>query len=470
MFEDAAGDYISNQAQGQITRTIVGGPFGTSTYSNAFLGETANEFWGRTFGILELDGSCGEGKSLRALTILDSEGSPVTTKSFVIPQQFDLLYDENLYTSSDNKYFYEIDPTGVTIGVTGGIANFNAALWGLTTIAATNSNPRTITYNLGGGSGTIPSQPDVDEGQSFNIAASTGLTRSGYTFNRWNDGATNYSPGDSYTVATSNVTLTATWTVNAIPVVVYVPVPIPYLNTIDAPKMRLSSGRLLCSAGTYKSGFRLDGVVQGSSSALFTPSAYTFNLIINGIVQTSQSVTSGTNSAQWDLTLAPSGSTATCSVTVTANSLTNTDRSTENTNGLGAASSALALAITQANEAYAAIQGENSRIYQKALVDNRAAWRADVARIRVEYYSELKRINALPASKVHSSLKSAALKTYISAQKQSTAAYKNTQPAAANARDAANKAALDSKNEKIIKANSTYGSFIESIGYGILTP
>ena len=157
-------------------------------------------------------------------------------------------------------------------------------------------------------------------------------------------------------------------------------------------------------------------------------------------------------------------------MTVTANSLTNTDRSTQNTTGLEAASSALALAITQANDAYSTIQVENSRIYQKALVDSRAAWRTDIARIRNTYDSELKRIRALPDSKVQSSLKSAVLRTYISAQRQSTADYKNSQPAAVNNRDAANKAALNSKNEQVIKANSTYGSFIESIGYGVLIP
>jgi hypothetical protein len=141
MFEDAAGDYILNQEQGQTTRSIVGGQFGNETYSNSFLGDTVNPNFGRTFGILDIDGSCGEGKSFRSFTILDSEGTPITTKSFVIPQQFDLLYDENLYTSADDKYFYGVDPTGITIGVTGGVLNFNAALWGLTTIEESSSTP-----------------------------------------------------------------------------------------------------------------------------------------------------------------------------------------------------------------------------------------------------------------------------------------------------------------------------------------
>ena len=63
-----------------------------------------------------------------------------------------------------------------------------------------------------------------------------------------------------------------------------------------------------------------------------------------------------------------------------------------------------------------------------------------------------------------------ALKVYIAAQKKSAADYKASQPAALAAREAANKAALDAKNAAIAKANATYGTFIESIGYGVLVP
>jgi hypothetical protein len=66
--------------------------------------------------------------------------------------------------------------------------------------------------------------------------------------------------------------------------------------------------------------------------------------------------------------------------------------------------------------------------------------------------------------------KSTALKVYIAAQKKSAADYKASQPAAAAARDTANTAALDAKTAAIAKANATYGTFIESIGYGVLIP
>ena len=48
--------------------------------------------------------------------------------------------------------------------------------------------------------------------------------------------------------------------------------------------------------------------------------------------------------------------------------------------------------------------------------------------------------------------------------------YKASGPAALAAKDAANNVALDAKNTAVAKANATYGTFIESIGYGVLIP
>jgi uncharacterized repeat protein (TIGR02543 family) len=94
-------------------------------------------------------------------------------------------------------------------------ASYTVSTSNVTLTATWTANPtRTITYNLGGGSGTLPTQVAVSEGASFLIATSSGLSRAGYTFNKWNDGSADYSPGASYTLSTSDVTLTATWTAN----------------------------------------------------------------------------------------------------------------------------------------------------------------------------------------------------------------------------------------------------------------
>ena len=63
--------------------------------------------------------------------------------------------------------------------------------------------------------GTAPTQPDVAEGKTFSVAANT-FTRTGYTFNGWKDqNGTSYSAGVTYTMGTSDVTLTAQWAANS---------------------------------------------------------------------------------------------------------------------------------------------------------------------------------------------------------------------------------------------------------------
>ncbi len=89
---------------------------------------------------------------------------------------------------------------------------------------------------------------------------------------------------------------------------------------------------------------------------------------------------------------------------------------------------------------------------------------------RSTYLSELIRINALTTSKETRALKSSALKTYITSQKQIVADYAASKPAALTTKETADKAALDTKNAAIAKANTTYATFIESIGYGVLIP
>jgi hypothetical protein len=255
----------------------------------------------------------------------------------------------------------------------------------------------------------------------------------------------------------------------AAPVVV-APTPVPYLRTLTTPKLNLKDGKLICTPGTYNAGYTLNGVTQGSTTTLFTPSSFTFNFLVNGITQTSLTVTTALLTASWNLPTTPSGAMISCSVTVSANGVTNTDKSTDNTSAVSSALSTQALAISEANTDYSRSQTAISKAYQKALVDNRAKWRADISKSKATYDAERDRIKSLPSTKSTRAQASAALKTYTAAQKKSAVDYRASKPAAAATRDAANKAALDSKNTAIAKANATYGTFIESIGYGVLIP
>jgi uncharacterized repeat protein (TIGR02543 family) len=93
---------------------------------------------------------------------------------------------------------------------------------GIVLTAIWTANPtRTITYSLGGGTGTLPTQDDVAQGLTFRVAESTGLSRSGFVFSNWTNGAVFYAAGATYTASTSNITLTAVWRAVPIRTVVY---------------------------------------------------------------------------------------------------------------------------------------------------------------------------------------------------------------------------------------------------------
>ena len=70
---------------------------------------------------------------------------------------------------------------------------------------------RTVTYNLGGGSGTLPRQSPAGSGSEITLPDNAGIARNGFTFSSWSDGTTNYAPEATYTVRNSNVTFTAVW-------------------------------------------------------------------------------------------------------------------------------------------------------------------------------------------------------------------------------------------------------------------
>ena len=323
-------------------------------------------------------------------------------------------------------------------------------------------------YSISSTGGPIASyaiSPAVGNGLSF--STSTGLI---------SGTPTSAASVTTYTITATNSTSTATQTFSltinsSTPVLVFIPpTPVPYLKTLTSPQMRLTGGKLVCSPGTYNSGYTLEGVIQGSPTALFTPASFTYNLLINGVTQTSLAVTTAGTSTSWDVVKASSGSLVACSVTISANSLTNTDKSSDNTSGVSAALSTQAQAIAAAESVLSAAMSANSKTYQKALVDNRSLWRKQVENLRANYYETLARVTASSGTRKMITDKSAALKAMITAQKKSASDYKASGPSALAAKDAANKVALDAKSAAIAAANATYGTFIESIGYGVLIP
>jgi pyruvate/2-oxoglutarate dehydrogenase complex dihydrolipoamide acyltransferase (E2) component len=74
-----------------------------------------------------------------------------------------------------------------------------------------------VTYSTGSGFGTAP----VDSvgritGSTFTVASDSTVNRQGFTFTGWSDGTSVYAAGATYTVASSNITLTAQWVQNSL--------------------------------------------------------------------------------------------------------------------------------------------------------------------------------------------------------------------------------------------------------------
>jgi uncharacterized repeat protein (TIGR02543 family) len=72
-----------------------------------------------------------------------------------------------------------------------------------------------VTYDLGGGQGTLPTQANGSISSTFTLpASSSNPTWIAHTFTGWSDGAALYAAGSTYTFGASDVTLTAQFSLN----------------------------------------------------------------------------------------------------------------------------------------------------------------------------------------------------------------------------------------------------------------
>jgi hypothetical protein len=320
-------------------------------------------------------------------------------------------------------------------------------------------------YTINSTGGTIATysiSPAISNTPGLTFSTSTGLI---------SGTPTTAASAATYTITATNATSPAATRTFAITVaeapVVYPPV--PFLSTATTPKLNLKDGKLICTPGTHNTGFTLNGVVDASSVTSFTPTTYTYNLLINGVAQTSLAVTTSSKTASWSLPTATSGSLISCSVSVSANSLSRIDMSTDNSAAVTTEQSAQSKAISDANNIYKAALKVNSKAYPKALAANRTQWSKEIDAIRSNYYLIIDRIKASDSSKMISDA-TTAFNVLIAAKAKSNADYAKNKQESLASRTAADKAALDAKTVAIAKANAVYGTFIESIGFGVLAP
>ena len=196
------------------------------------LGRTGYSFAGWT------DNSAGTGVLYNSGAEYIVATSNITLWAQWSPETYTVTYDANGATGLPSKSVdsYTTESTPITLAGRGNLekSGYNFVGWGVSAVSTPVADSYTVsadtklyaqwraanysvTYAVGiNGSGTPPTQNNVDYGDTFTLASATGLTASDgqydYAFVAWSDGANTYSSGQQYLMDAMPVTLTAQWT------------------------------------------------------------------------------------------------------------------------------------------------------------------------------------------------------------------------------------------------------------------
>ena len=119
----------------------------------------------------------------------------------------------NSFTAPSGKVFSHWDTKADDSG-TDYAPGATFSISGNTTLYAQWATAYTVTYNLNGGTGTTPTESAKASGATFTLHdGTTGITPpTKKVFSKWRDqDGTDYEGGDTYTMPSKNVTLTAQW-------------------------------------------------------------------------------------------------------------------------------------------------------------------------------------------------------------------------------------------------------------------
>ena len=153
------------------------------------------------------------------------------------PNTYTITYDVNgaSGTPSKNSDSYTVGSSVARLALVGTMAKsgYNFGGWATQAVGTAMSDSFTVaanttlfaqwtiasftlTYNLDGGTGTVDSPTAINYLQQFNLAPSTGFTKTIgsdlYAFVAWSANSATYNPGQSYFMPAANLTFTATWT------------------------------------------------------------------------------------------------------------------------------------------------------------------------------------------------------------------------------------------------------------------
>ena len=144
----------------------------------------------------------GGGTPATGDTIYDSECSPSSPYTCTDQQA---ITSNSAPTRTGYTFAGWVDQTGASV-LTAGLFTVSATRYLI--YATWTPINYTVTYLPDGGS-TVPTQAALNIGQTFTVGSA--ITKAGYGFGGWSDGNQTYGAGATYTVGSSNVSLTPVW-------------------------------------------------------------------------------------------------------------------------------------------------------------------------------------------------------------------------------------------------------------------
>ena len=148
----------------------------------------------------------------KTVTFNSNYGTPTTTTQTAATAT-------NLTANSFTRTGYNFANWHTTTSGTGGTSYSDGQSYSfsadLTLYAQWNINQYTVSYDLNGGTGTVPTAQTANYNSNITLSSGTGFTRAGFTFNGWNTAAngsgTAYAAGANYQISATNQTLYAQW-------------------------------------------------------------------------------------------------------------------------------------------------------------------------------------------------------------------------------------------------------------------
>ena len=209
---DGTSHAVAGLSSGTNSATITAASDGQTASAGSKMNVTTN-IGSKLSGKAHIRFTVVAGETVRLYVYWGSNSKSATFRTSDYSQDSDYLHEGKLVSSASKNTLQFVDFTFENAGTyaISAVSGDNPYMAAIKFTAPATKHK--VEYNLGAGTSATgaPSQADVAEKAKFTVAAApTDLVPpTGKEFKCWNDGTTDYAPGDEYTMGTSDVTLTA---------------------------------------------------------------------------------------------------------------------------------------------------------------------------------------------------------------------------------------------------------------------